>query len=308
MFPRFFTNQLEKNILYDYLETQTYLDKNLPLVIKSVTSTIKGIIESHIIRLASIDRKLDYVHDLDMPESERYDIYDILLDHTLEILGSIVEATYNTDLFSDLHELICRPAIYQARSYFTECYLPDDYLLPYEFVRVPFSRFGYISKGGSDDTTKMLVAGLIIVRVLVLALLLNVNEAFKRTLDISETALVNIRLIGCILLCTFELTYSGLEDEDYVAMKERVKLGRRIYPRNDIPASCKVPIIPGCPQASGLPYLNDDFEGLEKLQEFMYRIIDNLCEPARDMRQRALNTGEMFSVSSRRDIISERSK
>lgn len=106
MFPKFFTNQIEKNILFDYLESQTFLDKNLPQVIKSVTSSVKGIIESHIFRLASIEDKLDFIHSTILNETERYDIYDTLLDYTLELLGSLVEATYNTDLFSDLHELI----------------------------------------------------------------------------------------------------------------------------------------------------------------------------------------------------------
>lgn len=198
--------------------------------------------------------------------------------------------------------------LYLARSFFPECYLPDDYLLPFEFARIPFSKFGCMSLRAPEDTTRMLIAGFIIVRVLIITMLLNVNEVFKRTLDITEHALVNVRLIGCILLCSFELTYSCLEDDRYVAMREKVKLGRRVFPRKDIPASCEVPVIPECPEAAELPFLKDDSEGLAKIQEFMERIVDNLYEPAKDMRMRALALGGLYSASSRRDLLSEKSR
>ena len=160
-------------------------------------------IESHLTKIVSnciepiivnLKESIDFI-DFDGDQEARYDTYDRAVDTCLDVLECLIQAS-NSDLkqFEEFHT-------FAAFSFFNGCYYPDYYAFPFEYNRFRFTKFGSLDKA-TPELTRLLVAGVLVIRILITEVLLKPSEVFSKQTENKDLA-KNCQIIALLLYNTF---------------------------------------------------------------------------------------------------------
>lgn len=272
------------------------------MIYKMMYNTMKISLESTIRRVCSIDHSLEFI-DIDENEDGevRYDRYDETIDIILNILQCIVECTHihidtDDDTRDAAYDSVDDYCMLVSLSCFDRCYPPDDYFFPFEYNRLKFTRYGSLVDT-SESTTKMMIGGMIIVRILIMRILLNIQKAYNGTVEETQHSQFNMYIISMILHAVYSyMSNSALDAHtDVNNMKEGVLLGRRIFTcktvyDRDINYNVRVDtsdththVLTGFAKTDvrDIPYLWEDSNGMDMIVNYIEKVYSNVLGVSR---------------------------
>ena len=158
----------------------------------------------------------------------------------------------------------------------------------------------------SHDASMMLIGGILIVRILVDRILLNVKAAYGQKMAFTHKAQENLNIIGQLIYAAFHYYYKDLpvysgHDRGVNSTIEKVKLGRRIFYRNE--ESDSIELLNGMFAAEDIPYFLEDPDGYEKLRNYIVKLLWNVNKECASLYCRIHKNQIVWKLLKRRSLL-----